>query len=172
VAFTKHGRTPAGRRRPRHGLTAGRRHRAHAGQDLGAAIRPDAPSRPARPLGQAVDRRCAATLEAESPRWPGASVVCHLYGDRDDPWNAALVDAGASVRVRRWSDAADRTALAAFWARTGRPPRAGDLRDATWSGPSAQTLRSRYGGVAEAWDALGPAPAENDVAAPSPVVKS
>ena len=43
---------------------------------------------------------------------------------RPDPWNAALRDAGADVRFRRWSDDAVRSALADFWARTGGRPRA------------------------------------------------
>jgi hypothetical protein len=106
--------------------------------------------------------------EAQSPRWPSAAVVCDLYRDRDDPWNAALVDAGASVRFRRWSDDAIRAALGGFWTRTGRAPTATDLRDPAWRGPRAPTLRRRYGGVAAAWRALGPAPGEADVSRRSP----
>jgi hypothetical protein len=100
--------------------------------------------------------------EDQSPRWPSAAVVCDLYRDRDDPWNAALVEAGATVRFQRWSDDAIRAALGGFWARTGRPPTPADLRDPEWPGPRAPTLRRRYGGVAAAWRALGPAPAESD----------
>ena len=100
--------------------------------------------------------------EAESPRWPSAAVVCDRYRDRSDPWNAALLDAGVTVRFRRWSDDAVRSALAGFWARTGRAPTLADVRDPAWRGPRAGTLRRRYGGVAAAWRALGPAPAEAD----------
>jgi hypothetical protein len=60
--------------------------------------------------------------EAESPRWPSAALVCDLYDDCENPWNGALLDAGADVRFRRWSEDAARVALAAFWVRTGRPP--------------------------------------------------
>jgi hypothetical protein len=73
-------------------------------------------------------------------------------------WNAALVDARVGVHLRHWSDDAIRTALAAFWTRTGRPPATADLGDAEWPGPCAQTLRRRFGGLAEAWHALGPVP--------------
>jgi hypothetical protein len=97
--------------------------------------------------------------EAESPRWPSAAVVCDVYRDRADPWNAALVDAGVTVRFRRWNDDAIRAALAAYWTRTGRPPTAGDLRTPDWHGPTASTLRRRYGSIARAWRALGPVPA-------------
>jgi hypothetical protein len=100
--------------------------------------------------------------EAQSPRWPSAAVVCDRYRDRADPWNAALRDAGVSVRFHRWSDDAIRAALAGFWSRTGRPPMLADVRDPAWRGPRAATLRRRYGGVAAAWRALGPAPAETD----------
>jgi hypothetical protein len=100
--------------------------------------------------------------EAQSPRWPSAAVVCDCYRDRADPWNAAFVDAGVTVRFQRWSDDAVRAALAGFWARTGRAPTLADLHDAAWDGPRASTLRRRYGGVAAAWRALGPAPAEAD----------
>jgi HNH endonuclease len=96
--------------------------------------------------------------EAESPRWPSAAVVCDLYADCHDPWNAALADAGAQVRFRRWSDDAVRTALAGFWARTGRVPTRADVLDPAWQGPCAETLRRRYDGVANAWSALGPVP--------------
>jgi hypothetical protein len=97
--------------------------------------------------------------EAESPRWPSAAVVCDIYRDRADPWNAALVDAGVGVRFRRWNDDAIRSALAAYWTRTGRPPAAGDLQTPEWQGPTASTLRRRYGSIARAWRALGPVPA-------------
>ncbi len=97
--------------------------------------------------------------EEESPRWPSAAVVCDLYRDRPDPWNAALAEAGAAVGFRRWSDDAIRFALAAYWTRSGRPPRAEDLRTSEWRGPTASTLRRRYGGVEHAWQALGPVPA-------------
>jgi hypothetical protein len=97
--------------------------------------------------------------EAESPRWPSAAVVCDLYRDRPDPWNAALADAGAAVGFRRWSDEAIRFALAAYWTRSGRPPTAEDLRTSEWRGPTVSTLRRRYGSVERAWQALGPAPA-------------
>ena len=100
--------------------------------------------------------------EAESPRWPSAAVVCERYRDRADPWNAALLDAGVTVRFQRWSDDATRAALAGFWARTGRAPTLADVRDPAWSGPRAATLRRRYGGEAAAWRALGPAPTESD----------
>jgi hypothetical protein len=100
--------------------------------------------------------------EAESPRWPSAAVICELYRERENPWNAALADAGADVCFRRWSDDAVRAALATFWARTGRAPEAADLRDPAWQGPCAPTLRRRYGGLAAAWRVLGPAPAGAD----------
>lgn len=96
--------------------------------------------------------------EAESPRWPSAAVVCQLYRGRPDPWNAALRDAGAAVRLTRWSDASVRSAMAGFWVQTGRPPRWPDLATDAWQGPHPVTLRRRYGGVAAAWSALGPAP--------------
>jgi hypothetical protein len=107
-------------------------------------------------------RTAPGLWEAESPRWPSAAVVCDLYGDRDDPWNAALADAGVVARFRRWSDDAVRAALAGFWARTGRPPIPADLRDPAWEGPGAPTLRRRFGGVAAAWSALGPVPGGSD----------
>lgn len=94
--------------------------------------------------------------EAESPRWPSAAVVCALYGDCADPWNAALRDAGAGPRVRRWNDASVRAALADFWARAGRAPTPADV--SAWSGPSRETLRRRYGSVKAAWAQLGPVP--------------
>ena len=97
--------------------------------------------------------------EAESPRWPSAAVVCDLYADRPDRWNAALAEAGAAVGFRRWSDEAIRLALAAYWTRSGCPPTAEDLRASEWSGPTASTLRRRYGSVERAWQALGPVPA-------------
>ncbi len=97
--------------------------------------------------------------EAESPRWPSAAVVCDVYRDRPDPWNAALAEAGATVGFRRWSDEAIRFALAAYWTRSGRAPTAEDLRTPEWPGPTASTLRRRYGSVERAWRALGPVPA-------------
>jgi len=97
--------------------------------------------------------------EAESPRWPSAAVVCDVYCDRPDPWNAALAEAGAAVGFRRWSDEAIRFALAAYWTRSGRAPTAEDLRTPEWPGPTASTLRRRYGSVEGAWQALGPVPA-------------
>jgi len=99
--------------------------------------------------------------EAESPRWPSAAVVCDLYRDHENPWNAALLDAGADVRFRRWSEDEARAALAAFWVRTGRPPSSADLGDPEWKGPHARTLRRRYDNVDAAWSALGPAPADS-----------
>lgn len=97
--------------------------------------------------------------EASSPRWPSAAIVCDLYGEHEDPWNAALADAGAEARLRRWSDEAIRAALAAFWTRTGHPPTPEDLRARHWHGPSQRTLRRRFGSVERAWRALGPVPA-------------
>jgi hypothetical protein len=64
--------------------------------------------------------------------------------------------------MREATRAAIRAALAGFWSRTGRPPTLADVRDPAWRGPGAATLRQRYGGVAGAWRALGPAPAEAD----------
>jgi Homeodomain-like domain len=97
--------------------------------------------------------------EAESPRWPSAATVCELYRERDEAWNAALADAGVSVRFRRWGDDAVRSALAAFWTRVGRPPTEADLRRDDWKGPSSRTLRRRYGDLERAWQTLGPVPA-------------
>ncbi|MEZ5123126.1 MAG: helix-turn-helix transcriptional regulator [Solirubrobacterales bacterium] len=94
--------------------------------------------------------------EAENPRWPSAATVCDLYADHEQPWTAALLDAGVPPRFRRWSDDAIRQALAAFWAQTGRPPEADDLRTPAWNGPSAATLGRRFGGVEAAWHQLGP----------------
>ena len=96
--------------------------------------------------------------EAESPRWPSAMVVCDAYHDFCNPWNAALADAGAGVSFRRWSDDAIRAALAEFWTRTGRMPEPADLTTTSWDGPSARTLRRRYGSLEQAWEALGPVP--------------
>ena len=101
--------------------------------------------------------------ERESPRWPSAAVVCDLYADRDEPWNAALVEAGAAVRFRRWSDDAIRAVLAGFWAQTGRPPSAEDLDRPDWQGPCAATLRRRHGGIEAAWAVLGPVPMQRYV---------
>jgi hypothetical protein len=96
--------------------------------------------------------------EAESPRWPSAAVVCDLYRDRADPWNAALADAGVAIRFRRWSDDAVRSALATYWTRTGRALTTEDLGEPEWRGPAASTLKRRYGSVEQAWRALGPVP--------------
>ena len=96
--------------------------------------------------------------EAESPRWPNAATVRELYRDHPDPWNAALLDAGATVRLRRWSDDSVRGALAAFWIHTDRRPMRSDTETPGWPGPHAATLRRRYGSVARAWGALGPIP--------------
>jgi hypothetical protein len=96
--------------------------------------------------------------EAESPRWPNAATVRELYRDHPDPWNAALLDAGATVRLRRWSDDSVRGALAAFWIHTGRRPMRWDTETPAWPGPHAATLRRRYGSVARAWGALGAIP--------------
>ena len=52
-----------------------------------------------------------------------------------------------------------RFALAAYWTRSGRAPTAEDLRTPEWPGPTASTLRRRYGSVERAWRALGPVPA-------------
>jgi hypothetical protein len=103
-------------------------------------------------------RRDPGRWEAENPRWPSAAVVCDLYAERPDPWNAALRDAGAGVHLRRWSDDSVRSALADFWVAHGRPPTSDDLTSAHWNGPHAATLRRRFGGVAGAWGELGPAP--------------
>jgi len=100
--------------------------------------------------------------EAESPRWPSAAVVCQLFAGHPDPWNAALAEAGEPIRFRRWSDTRIRAALARFWAGHGRQPAADDLRGPHWDGPSARTLRRRFGGLDDAWRALGPVP--DDVA--------
>jgi AcrR family transcriptional regulator len=112
--------------------------------------------------------------EAESPRWPSAAVVCDLYGDEREPWNAALRDADQAIRMRRWSDEAVRSALGRFWARKGRPPAPADLLAPAWDGPCGATLRRRYGGLAAAWSELSPVPAEatlisdRDPTAPEP----
>jgi Homing endonuclease associated repeat/Helix-turn-helix domain of resolvase len=96
--------------------------------------------------------------EAESPRWPSAAVVCDVYADHRSPWNAALVDAGAPIRFRRWSDDSIRAALADFWTHTGRAPGPADLGTTQWSGPTSRTLRRRYGSPEAAWETLGPVP--------------
>jgi len=96
--------------------------------------------------------------ELESPRWPSAAVVCDIYAEYRNPWNAALLDAGAAIRFQRWGDDATRAALAEFWTRTGRAPAPGDLRTSAWHGPTARTLRRRYGSLAHAWAELGPVP--------------
>jgi len=97
--------------------------------------------------------------EAESPRWPSAAAVTRLYAGVDGPWNAALRDAGHAPKSRSWSDADVRDALAAFWARNGRPPRGTDLESPAWDGPCLRTLRRRYGSLDEAWSHLAPVPA-------------
>lgn len=104
-------------------------------------------------------RSSPGVWEAESPRWPSAAVVCDAYDEYRNPWNAALVDAGASVRLHRWSNETIRGALADFWTRTGRAPVPADLRTTRWHGPSSRTLRRRYGSLEEAWETLGPVPA-------------
>jgi hypothetical protein len=96
--------------------------------------------------------------EQDSPRWPSAAVVCELYREHQDPWNAALADAGARPRLRRWNEAAIRTALASFWTRTGRRPALADLDTPAWQGPSLRTIIRRYGDLERAWQALGPVP--------------
>ena len=88
--------------------------------------------------------------------------MCELYSEHRDPWNAALTDAGAEIRFRRWSDDAIRAALAGFWARTARAPRAADLGTDSWQGPTAPTIRRRYGTIERAWDLLGPVPVSPD----------
>jgi hypothetical protein len=88
-------------------------------------------------------------------------VVCRLYAGRPDLWNSALADAGLDINARRFSDEEIRAALARLWARTGRPPRATDPEAAAWAGPTAKTLRARYGGVASAWKQLAPAPPDS-----------
>ncbi|HEY4827793.1 MAG TPA: helix-turn-helix domain-containing protein [Solirubrobacteraceae bacterium] len=103
-------------------------------------------------------RTSPGVWETESPRWPSAAVVCDSYADYLSPWNAALLDAGASIRFQRWSDDATRAALAEFWTRTGRAPVPADLQTASWRGPTSRTLRRRYGGIAQAWAKLGPVP--------------
>lgn len=109
-------------------------------------------------------RSCPGRWEHESPRWPSAAVVCELYREHANPWNSALLDAGARIRFRRWSDEAIRATLAGFWIHTGRAPQRADLLGVVgWDGPHAVTLRRRYGGVTGAWQALGPAPAQSDL---------
>ena len=103
-------------------------------------------------------RSAPGTWEAESPRWPSAAVVCDIYADFRNPWNAALLDAGASIRFQRWTDEATRAALAEFWTRAGRPPVPADLHTTSWRGPTARTLRRRYGSLTLAWTKLGPVP--------------
>lgn len=103
-------------------------------------------------------RSSPGTWEAESPRWPSAAIVCDVYADYHNPWNAAIVDAGASIRFQRWSNESARAALAEFWTRTGRAPVAADLCTTGWRGPTLRTLRRRYGSLEQAWATLGPVP--------------
>jgi HNH endonuclease/Homeodomain-like domain-containing protein len=103
-------------------------------------------------------RSSPGVWEAESPRWPSAAVVCDVYADYRSPWNAALLDAGATIRFQRWSDDATRAALAEFWTRMGHAPMPGDLQTSSWHGPTARTLRRRYGSLTQAWAMLGPVP--------------
>jgi len=98
--------------------------------------------------------------EAQSPRWPSAAVVCRLFVQHADAWNAALIEAGQPVRFVRWSDARIRSSLAGFWALRGRLPSPDDLDGPFWTGPSAWTLRRRFGGVEVAGRALAPVPAD------------
>jgi len=104
-------------------------------------------------------RSAPGVWESESPRWPSAAVVCDVYDEYRNPWNAALLDAGASVRFQRWSDETIRAALADFWTHTGRAPVRADLRTESWHGPTSRTLRRRYGSLEQAWETLGPVPA-------------
>jgi hypothetical protein len=60
--------------------------------------------------------------EAESPRWPSAAVVCDIYSDYRNPWNAALLDAGAVVRFPALERRSD-------------PGGAGRVLDAEWPDP-------------------------------------
>jgi AcrR family transcriptional regulator len=128
--------------------------------EVRAAIRDwqDEHGRPPTHREWTPSRRNPGRWEDENPRWPSAAVVCDLYAERPDPWNAALRDAGADVHLRRWSDDSVRSALADFWVAHGRPPTGDDLMGGHWRGPHATTLRRRYGGVAAAWGELGPAP--------------
>jgi hypothetical protein len=103
-------------------------------------------------------RSAPSVWKAQSPRWPSAAVVCHTYREHPNPWNSALLDAGTRPRFKRWSDDAIRDALGGFWTRTGRAPALSDLRASSWQGPSAATLRRRYGNLDQAWQALGPVP--------------
>ena len=64
------------------------------------------------------------------------------------------------MRFVRWSDARIRSSLAGFCALTGRLPSPDDLDGPLWTGPSARTLRRRFGGVEEAGLALAPVPAD------------
>ena len=105
-------------------------------------------------------RSSPGVWEAQSPRWPSAAVVCNAYDEYRNPWNAALIDAEAPLRCWHWSDEAIRAALAGFWTRTGRAPAPADLRSSNWQGPTAATLRRRYGGVNRTWQALGPVPSD------------
>jgi hypothetical protein len=134
--------------------------RAWTREEVGTAIR-DWRAEHGRPPSHRAwtpSRRNPGLWEAENPRWPSAAVVCDLYADRPDPWNSALQDAGADVRLRRWTDDSVRSALADFWVAFGRAPSGRDLTGGHWRGPHAATLRRRYGGVSAAWGRLGPAP--------------
>jgi hypothetical protein len=131
--------------------------RAWTHADVVAAIRAWTAERGAPPRYREWTPGRGAAWEAESPRWPSAAVVASLYRD----WNAALRAAGAAPRERRWDDAAVRAALAAFWARTGRPPAPADVAAPGWPGPSRETLRRRFGGIDAAWTRLAPIPGES-----------
>ena len=80
-----------------------------------------------------------------------AAVVCGLYSDGPEPWNSALRDAGAGIRLRRWTDDSVRAALAEFWVAHGRPPAGRDLSGGHWRGAARRdpeaSLRRRDGRV-------------------------
>jgi hypothetical protein len=102
-------------------------------------------------------RTAPGRWDADNPRWPSAAIVCDLYRDEPEPWNAALADAGVQARFRRWSDDSIRAALAEFWVRAGRVPSPPDLQTADWTGPHIVTVRRRCGTLDRAWQVLGPA---------------
>ncbi len=91
-----------------------------------------------------------------------AAVVCDVYCDYRNPWNAALVDAAESVRFQRWSDDAIRGALADFWTRTGRAPAPADLSTEEWRGPTSRTLQRRYEASSERGPRSGRFPTNRD----------